>query len=92
MTEICTIIPERETLLALEVEELAGVLLMHLNSRDDKGASLHHYNFFNDLRNYPLYGKPDDRIDRALMEAWDWLLYEGFSPNLGMTARGPAPL
>ena len=79
MTEIRSIIPDPESLMALEVEELAGVLLMHLNSRGDAGADLHHYNFFNDLRNTPPYGNRDDRINRALMEAWDWLLYERVS-------------
>lgn len=83
MLEIRSIVPDPEALLALEVEELAGVLLMHLNSRGDGGADLHHYNFFNDLRNGPPYGKPDDRISRALMEAWDWLLHEGFLAKRG---------
>src|SRR5438477_12647858 len=82
MTEIRSIIPDCDTMLTLEVEELAGVLLLHLNSRDDS-ADLHHYNFFNDLRNTPPYGKRDDRINRALMEAWDWLLYEGFLAKQG---------
>jgi uncharacterized protein (TIGR02391 family) len=88
MTEIRSIIPDSETLLALEVEELAGVLLLHLNSRGDGGAELHHYNFFNDLRNIPPYGKRDDRINRALMEAWDWLLYEGFLAKRGDDGTG----
>jgi hypothetical protein len=83
MTEIPAMVPDPEALLALEVEELAGVLLMNLNSRGDGGAELHHYNFFNDLRNNPPYRKRDDRINRALMEAWDWLLYEGFLAKRG---------
>jgi len=83
MTEIHSIIPDPETLLALEVEELAGALLLHLNSRGDGGADLSHYNFFNDLRNSPPYGRHDDRINRALMEAWEWLLYEGLLAKRG---------
>ncbi|MSO21004.1 MAG: TIGR02391 family protein [Acidobacteria bacterium] len=73
-----SLVPDPETLLALEVEELAGVLLMHLNSRDDRGADLHHSNFFVELRNYPIYPTRKDEVNRALMEAWDWLANEGF--------------
>jgi uncharacterized protein (TIGR02391 family) len=80
--ELDSIVPDAETMLELEVEELAGVLLLHLNSRED-GDELHHYNFFNGIRNTPPYGKRDDRINRALMEAWDWLLYEGFLAKRG---------
>jgi hypothetical protein len=82
MVAIRELIPNPEDLLALDVSELAGVLLEHLNSFDDYDG-LHHYNFFNDLRNYPPYEKPDNRINEALMEAWDWLLYEGFLAKRG---------
>src|SRR5690349_10716451 len=78
-----SLIPDPETLLALEVEELAGVLLMLLNSRDDGGANLHHYNFFNDLRNTPIYATHKDEVNHALMEAWDWLANEGFLARRG---------
>jgi hypothetical protein len=83
MVEISSMLPDPGDLLALEVEELAGVLLMHLNSRGDGGAHLHHYNFFDDLKNEPPYGTRDDRIVEALMEAWDWLLHEGFLAKRG---------
>jgi hypothetical protein len=83
MIDIRSIIPDPEILLSLEVEELAGVLLMHLNS----GGILHHYNFFNSLRVYPLYGnrdeKRDEKVNQALMEAWDWLGNEGFPAKQG---------
>jgi uncharacterized protein (TIGR02391 family) len=82
MIAIRELIPNPEDLLALDVSELAGVLLQHLNSSDEH-HDLHHYNFFNDLRNYPPYGTRDDRINEALMEAWDWLLYEGFLAKRG---------
>ena len=85
--ELRSIIPDSEVLLSLEVEELAGVLLMHLNSRADGGTELHHYNFFTNLRNNPVYGnrdmKRDERVNRALMEAWDWLGNEGFLAKQG---------
>jgi uncharacterized protein (TIGR02391 family) len=69
------LIPNPEDLLCLEAEELAGVLLVHLNSG---GGALHHYNFFNSLRNYPLYPTHNEQVNQALMEAWDWLTSEGF--------------
>jgi uncharacterized protein (TIGR02391 family) len=82
--EIREIIPDPDVMLSLEVEELAGVLLMHLNSGS---GQLHHYNFFNHFRNYPVYSdrQPDrdDKVNRALMEAWDWLLHEGFLAKQG---------
>jgi uncharacterized protein (TIGR02391 family) len=84
------LIPDSETLLALEVEELAGVLLMHLNSRGDGGAELHHYNVFNDLRNSPVYPTHKDEVNRALMEAWDWLANEGFLARRGDDASKSA--
>src|SRR5712692_2142510 len=85
-----SLVPDPETLLALEVEELAGVLLMHLNSREDGGANLHHYNFFNDLRNTPIYPTRKDEVNRALMEAWDWLANEGFLAMRGDDSRKSA--
>jgi uncharacterized protein (TIGR02391 family) len=55
---------------------------MHLNSAA-ADETWHHYNFFIGLRNSPLYGKRDDRINQALMEAWDWLAHEGFLATRG---------
>jgi hypothetical protein len=82
--EIRTIIPDPDILLSLEIEELAGVLLMHLNNGS---GELHHYNFFNHLRDYPVYGERnetrDEKVNRALMEAWDWLANEGFLAKRG---------
>jgi uncharacterized protein (TIGR02391 family) len=52
------------------------------NSRDDH-HKLHHYNFFNDIRNHPPYEEADHSINEAIMEAWDWLLYEGFLAKRG---------
>lgn len=80
---LASIVLDAETLLGLEIEELAGVLLMHLNSRDDKGATLHHYNFFNDLRHTPAYPTQQVEVNQALMEAWDWLANEGFLAKRG---------
>jgi uncharacterized protein (TIGR02391 family) len=82
--ELYEIIPNPDHLLSLEVEELAGVLLMHLNSGS---GELHHYNFFNRFRSYPVYGdrnpSRDEKVNQALMEAWDWLVHEGFLAKRG---------
>jgi hypothetical protein len=83
MLTISSLVPNPEDLLALEVEELAGILLMHLNSREDGGAGLNHYNFFNDFRSNPVYPRHKDKVNLALMEAWDWLANEGFLAKRG---------
>lgn len=70
--------PDSDALLALEPEELAGILLQYLNSLPEQDKErLNRYNFGLDhtVREYP----PDhrDRLSRALMEAWAWLEREG---------------
>jgi len=75
---IYSITPEPEALLALEPEELAGVVLEYLNSLDhmDSGQ-LNRYNF---SLPYTVQDYPDvyrNRISEALMEAWVWLEHEG---------------
>src|SRR5580700_11400229 len=59
---ITQLIPNPDDLLALETEELAGVLLEHLNAMfphdPTPNANIdqpHRHNFFNGLRNYPPY-------------------------------------
>jgi len=81
-------IPDAEDLLALEPEELAGVLLEHLNSLDENSSFLHRYNFL--LSQSPALEYPQeyrDRISRALTEAWVWLEREVLiAPRPGDTA------
>jgi uncharacterized protein (TIGR02391 family) len=79
-TRISSLVPNPEDLLALEVEELAGVLLVHLNSYGEGGGNsvaqwgkIHHYNFFNDLNHSPEYPGRQEAVNAALMEAWSWL-------------------
>jgi uncharacterized protein (TIGR02391 family) len=76
------LVPNMDDLLALEVEELAGVLLVHLNSCGDNSGdsvvqhskiSLH--NFIRTLESKPEYSD-QARVIRALMEAWAWLQAE----------------
>jgi hypothetical protein len=72
-------LPDPEQLLALEPEELAGLLLQYLNALPpgEKNA-LNRYNFSlrHTVQDYP--AEYQDRISRALMEAWVWLEREGF--------------
>lgn len=82
---IVSLVPNPDDLLALEVEELGGVLLMHLNSSGRQGGngvvnngliSLH--NLLNNLDAYPEFPGRKSEVNRALMEAWDWLRRGGF--------------
>lgn len=86
---IPSIIPDPEDLLALEPEELAGVVLEYLNSQDPNGGPnrLNRYSFgsTNTVEGYPK--QYHDRIKKALMEAWIWLEREGFiAPQPGDTS------
>lgn len=78
MKTIYSIVPDAEALLALEPEELAGVILEHLNSLSDlERSSLNRFNFslIHTYREYP--SQDHKRIAEALMEAWSWLEREG---------------
>lgn len=72
-----SIIPDHEQLLALEPEELAGVVLEYLNSQPTDSGSRNRENF---VSTYTVREYPDQfqgGICRALMEAWIWLEREG---------------
>jgi len=74
-----SMVPDPEALLALEPEELAGVLLEYLNSLSDgERGQLNRYNFSlaHTFEGYPhtYY----ERLSRAFMEAWVWAEREGF--------------
>ncbi len=69
---IFEIVPDPETLLDLEPEELAGTLLEYLNSSSDRSI-LHLGNFLSttNVKGYPAeYHK---KVRDALTEAWVWL-------------------
>jgi hypothetical protein len=89
-----SLVPNVEDLLALDVEEVAEVLLVHLISSE--GASqttgvvqlgrVNRYNFFSTLHHQSGYSSRQDEVARVLMEAWSWLESEGFLvPNVGTT-------
>jgi uncharacterized protein (TIGR02391 family) len=71
-----SILPDAEALLALEPEELAGVVLEHLNSLGPSDIStLNRYNF--GLNAPQGYEDKQVAVAEALMEAWMWLEREG---------------
>ncbi len=70
MREIC---PNAQDLLALEVEELAGLLLSAIQKTN--ATKFSRYQFMISIRNSPppFDGSPPQPIERALSEAWGWL-------------------
>jgi len=74
---IHSLLPDPEALLALEPEELAGVVLQYLVSAEEEGVKLNRYNFSlpHTVQDYPHEYR--SRVSRALMEAWVWLEREG---------------
>ena len=90
-----SLVPDVEDLLALDVEEAGGVLLVHLNSYEGAGGTsgavqygrVNRYNFFLDVNQHSGYPSHKTEVGRMLMEAWSWLVAEGFLvPNVGTTA------
>lgn len=84
-----SIIPDPKSVLSLEPEELAGIVLEVLNSLDnaDRGQ-LNRYNFTlidsGRFREYP--PEYQKQISEAVMEAWVWLEREGLvAPLPGST-------
>ena len=85
MVRLSQLIPNPDDLLSLEVEELAGVLLVHLNSCQPGDCIAVQYGgvsqsgFFTDDRRgkQPEYGTRQPEVDLALREAWAWLENEG---------------
>jgi len=82
---LSSLVPNAADLLALEVEELGGVLLVHLNvagSPTVQNGLISQHNFFSSFNQSnpypPEYGKSQPEVSRALMEAWSWLESEGF--------------
>ena len=72
-------------LLSLELEELGGILLVHLNSYDARESNaivqlgrVSRHDFFNEIHQRPLYGSHEEEVSRALMEAWGWLVAQNF--------------
>jgi uncharacterized protein (TIGR02391 family) len=78
--DIYSLLPDPESLLTLEPEELAGVVIEHFNSLPaSEQRSIHPDNFVNPngslVNRYPRDYQV--RVAKALMEAWEWLVREG---------------
>ena len=86
---LSSLVPHASDLLALEVEELAGVLLANLNSYEGMAGNSVYQNGLICQSNFvsaleqtgrgqkPEYGGKQPLVSRALMEAWAWLEREG---------------
>jgi len=74
---ISKLITDPENLLALEPEELAGLILEYLNSISEGSQEMRLEGFLlgHNVTGYPSQSR--DRISRAFTEAWIWLEREG---------------
>lgn len=64
-------LPTKDAVLQLEPEELGSYVLGHFGPNAD---TVHRGNFVGDvLKHY----QNDDQVEKALMEAWSWLIREG---------------
>lgn len=82
MPSLNALIPNPDDLLSLQTEDLAGVLLVHLNSTDPGNSAVQsdhiiQYNYFNSLERRPEYATRQTEVSRALMEGWNWLEGQG---------------
>jgi hypothetical protein len=77
MASIPELLPDVEALLALEPEEVAGVVLQYLVGEGERSSTLNRYNFglSHTVNGYP--SEKQEAASRALMEAWVWLEREG---------------
>jgi len=69
------LVPNVESLLALEPEELAGFVLQFLSTADSSQLNSHNFTLPHNVSAYPR--ERQDEARRALMEAWVWLMGEG---------------
>jgi len=91
-----SLIPNIADLLALEVEELAGVLLIQLrsygtDSRDGivSRGQISQHAYFNIRDQHPEYPSRKTEISQALMEAWSWLEREGLLVRDPLQSHSP---
>jgi hypothetical protein len=97
---LSSLVPKAEDLLNLDVEALGNVLLTHLKSYDGQSGNSVYQNGLLSQSNFvraqedtiygqkPEYGDKQAEVNRALMEAWNWLEREGI---LIRDPRQPAP-
>lgn len=87
--KIIDIIPDAETLISLEPDDLAGVVLEYLNSAGENSSDLNRYNFGlpHIVKDFPAENRK--AISEALMEGWIWLEREGLiAPRPGLNTDG----
>ncbi len=78
-----SIVPDPHDLLSLEVEELAGVLLVYMSKCAEQNGNevvqhgLANRGNFAGVTHYPQQPTRKDEIRRATLEAWAWLEREG---------------
>ncbi len=70
------IIPDVDSLLALEPEELGGIVLRYLTTAPSSELNIHNFTLGHSIASYPR--EKHEAARRALMEAWIWLEREGF--------------
>src|SRR5260370_29127584 len=85
---LSSLVPNAADLLALEVEELAGVLRIHLNSDPTSANNIGHHNFFGLLAESKEYGDKQFQVNQALMEAWAWLQSAGLLVEKASSTAG----
>src|ERR1700690_2876686 len=82
-----SILPDAASVLALEPEELGGVLLEHFNSMTAlEQFQLNRHNFLMSTEVIDYGRDPQDRFSCVFAEAWAWLEREGLialKPNAG---------
>lgn len=85
--KLSDLIPTAELLLSMEPEELGGCVLEVLNSRNESKFNRYGIIFalYQSPEQYP--GGDQFAIDRALMEAWVWLIREGLVAPLPSPAE-----
>jgi uncharacterized protein (TIGR02391 family) len=76
MPSLFSQVPNPEDFLALEPEELAGVVLAWINSVPDMQLSRHNFGMPYTVNEYPQ--QYQEQLLNAFMEAWSWLEREGF--------------
>jgi len=83
-----SIMPDAEALLALEPEELAGIVLQFLATLPERDPRLSRYNFGlqHTVAHYPV--EYQNKLRYALMVAWSWLEHEGLlAPRPGQSGE-----
>jgi len=91
---IISLVPEAKNLLALEPEEVAGVILTYIHSlsqSEKTQLNRHNFGLRHTYKEYP--ESYHEKIAEVLMEGWLWLEREGFiAPKAGdwyfLTRRG----